>query len=434
MRGEVVMWRRSKACGMLSIGLLLLGAGCADESGGSSSESQPRGSEISRDAGAPGRAGRDASMGTQDVRIVDATRRDAAEGDGQTPGAADGALMDGGAHAIGDRGLQPAADAAGTDGEADAVPADGAICGEITGQAQAARRPVDIVWIIDSSPSMRNEIAIIQDKLNAFTARIAESGLDYRVGLVGAEQDLQTPGRDYFGICIPPPLSGAPGCPDTDSEIYRHVREPVHSANGLDILLGAVGQLQGFLRPDARLHVVMVSDDDHRQNVTLADLTGAGLGMDLVFHSIVTLIDYVDGCGVFDPDEICSCGDERGRRYIALSEGTGGLVLDLCEADWDPLFGALNAQVEMGAGIPCAFDIPEVRGAVIDPDRINVDFVAPDGTRTPLFNTDDCQTHPEGWQFDDPDHPTRVLLCPEACGDIEGEVHIEFGCEIRKLP
>jgi hypothetical protein len=361
--------------------------------------------------------------------------------DASTPGQAeDGGLAadDGGAAT--DAGASGPANDAGTtppvdpDAAPNASDAATGVCAVVNARAEAALRPVDILWVIDSSPSMDDEIAIIQAELNAFTMRLGASGLNAKVALVGADRDLATPGRDYFGICIPPPLSGAPGCPDTDSEQYLHVRAPVHSSDALDVLLANAEPLRNFLRPAARLHVVVVSDDDHRNDIGLGDLVGAGLGADLLFHSVVTLLDYVGGCGVFDPDEECSCGDERGRQYIGLSEQTGGLVLDLCSEDWAPLFEGLEEEVQAGAGIPCAFDIPEVRGAVVDPERVNVDFVAPDGTRTALFNVDDCAAHPGGWRFDDPEDPTRLILCPDACGEIEGEVEVEFGCEIRKIP
>lgn len=434
------MMRRGSAGGgwARTIGgcLLALGAvGCADDptSGGGAPDAGERVRD--RGAGEAPIAVADAEPGALDAGpVADAgpAPLDAAPGgpaaDGAPPtpdAAAPGPRSDGGGPApTADAGAAPRADAGGQAG----------VCGRATAEAERARRPVDIVWVIDSSPSMDDEIAIIQARLNDFALAIGDSGLDYRVALVAAEADLQTPGRDYFGVCIPPPLSGAPGCPDADSAVYRHVRAPVHSADALDVLLANAAELDGFLRPEARQHLVVVSDDDHRADRRLAELVEAGFGADLVVHSVVTLLDYVDGCGVFDPDEVCSCGDERGRAYIALSEATGGRVLDLCSDDWAPIFDALNTEVEAGAEIPCAFDIPEVNGAVIDPQRINVDFVAPDGAVTPLFNVDDCAADASGWRFDDPAEPTRVLLCPGACGAREGAVTVEFGCEIRKQP
>ena len=54
----------------------------------------------------------------------------------------------------------------------------GMACGSLSVSAQAAMRPVDIVWVIDSSPSMRDEIERVQSNLNTFAQRIGTSGLD----------------------------------------------------------------------------------------------------------------------------------------------------------------------------------------------------------------------------------------------------------------
>ncbi len=85
-----------------------------------------------------------------------------------------------------------------------------------------------------------------------------------------------------------------------------------------------------------------------------------------------------------------------------------------------------------GADIPCTFRIPQAPGITIDFNRVNVDVVAPDGTRSPLVNVDDCTEDPQGWRYDDPMMPTRNLLCPGSCGALEGDVEVEFGCESRK--
>ena len=307
---------------------------------------------------------------------------------------------------------------------------DGAICGTLSARAHASLRPVDIIWVIDSSPSMDDEIAIIQDNLNAFTARIGASGLDYRVVLIAAEEFTPTNGRDYFGVCIPPPLSGAPGCPDTDSERYLHVREGVHSADALSKLLATRPQYAHFLRPGAGLHIVVVTDDDQGRGADVDDFFAAGFGDSVYVHSIVDEVGRPAGCGPFgDP---CSCGDARGQTYIDLSEETGGVVVSVCSEDWAPIFASLEARVRQGNEIPCTFVIPTPVGAVIDFERVNVDFVDADGARTPLLYADDCDAHPNSWRYDDPEAPFAIELCPAACGAIDGDVEVEFGCDTRK--
>jgi hypothetical protein len=330
-------------------------------------------------------------------------------------------------------------DAQQADNDANSTESDGMICGTLSVSAQEATRPVDIVWAIDSSPSMRNEIDAVTTNLNAFAARLGGSALDYHVVMIGSDRDLEggvdiPELHDHIAICVPPPLSAVAGCPDTDSDRYLHVRQPIHSADALDVSIRNFATWQGFLRPEARLHMIIVSDDDHRASVMFDTLMAMGLPADMYVHSIVNPLDYVDGCVVFgEPDGIeCGCGDDRGRTYIAMSEQTHGLVLNLCQGDWSPIFDELTERVETGSQIPCAFRIPEAPGVIIDYQRVNVDFVQPDGTRIPLFNVDDCATDPRGWYYDNPVMPTQILLCPEACGDIEGDVEIELGCEIRK--
>ena len=82
----------------------------------------------------------------------------------------------------------------------------------------------------------------MQRNLNDFTTRISMAGLDVRVALVAAEADLATAGRDYIGVCIPPPLSAADTCPDVDSETYKHIRLNVHSSDPLSKMVDCRGR------------------------------------------------------------------------------------------------------------------------------------------------------------------------------------------------
>lgn len=331
------------------------------------------------------------------------------------------------------------ADAAPADADADARQPDARViaCGEFSARARGAVAPVDIVWLVDASPSMDEEIALIEANLNAFAARIGASGLDYRVVMVGSDADQCADGRCYFGICVPPPLSGAPGCPDTDGERYRHVRAPIHSREALDVAVAQLDAIGAFLRDGVTTHLVAVTDDDVGFGLDADEFLAAVAGAmpDLVVHSVVDEVGRLPNCGLFD-EPPCSCGENRGETYIDLSRRTGGLVQSVCSADWDPIFAALEARVVDGAQIPCAFDLPaRPEWLALEPDRINVDLVSPAGDRQALFNVDDaagCARDDTGWYLDDPLDPRRLSLCPGACGDREGDVEVEFGCVMRK--
>ena len=77
------------------------------------------------------------------------------------------------------------------------APAD---CGTLTQKAETKLRPADIVWIIDASPSMVDEIAAVQQNLSKFAASIASAGVDHHVVMmapvdVAADTPLVAPSR-----------------------------------------------------------------------------------------------------------------------------------------------------------------------------------------------------------------------------------------------
>src|SRR5262245_44502082 len=58
-------------------------------------------------------------------------------------------------------------------------------CATIGPTAQPSHRPIDVIFVVDNSPSMSDEIAEIEARINRdFAGIIAASGLDYRVVLV----------------------------------------------------------------------------------------------------------------------------------------------------------------------------------------------------------------------------------------------------------
>ncbi len=326
----------------------------------------------------------------------------------------------------------------------DAGVTDDDVCVALSATANNVVLPVDIIWVIDSSPSMDDSILIIEQELNLFVAEISESNLDYRVVLVGADDDYYDPAaqKQYLGICIPEPLSGAAGCPDTDSESYRHIRQGVHSHDALSKLINNYEDYKDFLRPDAITHFIAVSDDDtggysddEDFESFIATATAPGFPQGFVFHSIVDLIGYIEGCFW---DDSCSCGENRGQEYINMSEDTGGVIQSICQEDWTEVFDALQENVVQGALLPCEYLLPELENNLqIEADETNVVLISTeDGSRTTLPNVQNgsqCGDN-EAWYFDNANHPTRAILCEAACGLINTTIELEFGCETVKYP
>ena len=133
----------------------------------------------------------------------------------------------------------------------------GLVCEASTEEAAGTLRPVDIVWAIDSSPSMDDEIAIIQANLNAFTNELAQSGLDYRVILISADRDISGNGMDFTGVCIPP-SQWRPWVPGYRLRTLPTHSDPIHSRDR-DGDTKRHRSLAAIPQPDARL-----SDRRHR--------------------------------------------------------------------------------------------------------------------------------------------------------------------------
>jgi hypothetical protein len=123
---------------------------------------------------------------------------------------------------------------------------------------------------------------------------------------------------------------------------------------------------------------------------------------------------------------------------IAVAGGTDQafVVNDGATATAD-LLAALNAI--RGMAIACDFPVPAstTSGMAIDPTLINVNFTSMAGTEVELgmvASEAECGTQ-QAWYYDDPAAPTRIILCPESCttvtGDVDAAIEILAGCKPR---
>ena len=292
---------------------------------------------------------------------------------------------------------------------------------------------------------MDDEVAIIEERMNFFAQFIAESYLDYRVIVIGSSRNPDPDAPDgTFDICIAPPLSSHDGCPDEDSERYKHIRYYVHSDDGLGAIVDNYGEYQDFLRPGASVHMIAVTDDESAVRAgdfmsDLRTLDNPGFPNGITFHSIVS-DDHPENETVVIPDLIefggaCTgpYGDAEayGEQYVLLSEQTGGVFREICSAEWDDIFVAIGEQVLASSTLPCTYNIPDPSdGLAIVYDDVTVSFEEDNGSLTEIPPVNDAAAcgQENGWYFDNPESPTQIQLCPEVCGDVAGRLQIGFGC------
>ena len=118
---------------------------------------------------------------------------------------------------------------------------------------------------------------------------------------------------------------------------------------------------------------------------------------------------------------------------IAMAGGTGQATLvDTGGNAQQQFLSALDAARR--TAIPCDFAIP--MDTAVDPANTNVVYApasAPEQQFVFVTNAAGCSQAPtNGWYFDDPTTPTKVILCDAACdlvkADDRGQVNVVFGC------
>ncbi len=147
-------------------------------------------------------------------------------------------------------------------------------CTSATAAAVLERLPADIIWVVDNSSSMDQEIENVKAGINAFAAFIETSGIDYRVIML-SKRGVGASGTRY-SICVPPPLAGDAAC--GNGPRFFHSSIDILSTQPLEQILGTLGQTTGYgptdsrggepwrdwLRIEASKTFVVVTDDNAR--------------------------------------------------------------------------------------------------------------------------------------------------------------------------
>lgn len=288
-------------------------------------------------------------------------------------------------------------------------------CASVTESAAAVKQPADVLFVIDNSGSMTTETAAVQANMNGFSQQITDSGVDVHVTLIS-----------NYSICIDAPL-GSGGCPGTDTNLPRfsHISRTVSSTSALSDVLATQAEWLPHLRSQAAKHVIIVTDD----NSSLA-----GESFDAQFSVIEPSFGDYKLHGVVSMQQ-CPEAATIGSVYIELAERTGGVISDLCDQDFQPVFDLLSTVVTESSGLSCEYDIPEPpNGLAFNPGKVNVDFDDGGGVEVIGYveTQAECAGVTDGWHYDNVAAPTKIIACPNTCARFQqvedATIDIRFGC------
>ncbi len=315
-------------------------------------------------------------------------------------------------------------------------------CTGVAEEAENTRAPADVVFLVDNSPSMRDEILWTRQNMNEFSRTIADQGIDARIVMISCLHDGCDNHANTWGICIDPPVgSGDCATSDTNLPSYLHVDVRQPSEKLLARAVNTYSTWQATLRTSALTHFVAISDD--------ADLTAAADFQsqlvalnppitNYVFHGIFSSLSKEAACAISTSSPCCkyAAPGGEGLSYRDLADATGGVAADLCAQDFSPVFAQFAQSVIAHSDLSCEWLIPPPpTGQVLDPNLINVQFFSAGNSSYfgYVSNPNDCRTLDNAWYYDDPSAPTRVLVCPKTCERIRSapapSISVGFGCK-----
>ncbi|MEN0060610.1 MAG: vWA domain-containing protein [Myxococcota bacterium] len=208
--------------------------------------------------------------------------------------------------------------------------------------ASRTTKPIDVLFVIDHSRSMRGEQQHLADNFGPFLDILLTSGVDFHVGVIsmdvsdpehsGRLQGEEKTGRRWIDV-------NTRGAAGLFSQMATLGTRGSSVERGRDAVFAAIAHEaddynQGFFRPDAALHVVVVSDEDDQSQIdipTFVDVlrTFRPDPTSLSWTSIVGFSNQPRGKG--------RCRARAGDAHLELTDRIGGYAYEICYDDWGTL-------------------------------------------------------------------------------------------------
>ncbi len=232
---------------------------------------------------------------------------------------------------------------------------------------------VDILWVVDNSPSMQQEQEEVANRFENFIYSFEETNIDFHIGVVTTDMDPENPDRAAL-LGTPPVLTPAVanyrdlfvqrvqvGLSGSDMEkgleaAYQAVTEPMISDRNA-----------GFLRAGAVLSIIVVSDENDCSD--RGALPPDADNIDCYEHAddLVPVSQYVAsframrddptdvvGSAIVGSREDDTCQTVAGTRYLAFADGLGGVKGNICEENYAGIMEELGLAV---SGVRASFQL-----------------------------------------------------------------------------
>ena len=259
----------------------------------------------------------------------------------------------------------------------------------------AATDGVDILWVIDTSGSMYRYDAQLMAGIEAMINALPESG--WRLAMMSNDPNKSVLENQF-------PL--VPGDDITDamdmySAIQRGGREEGFDAAYEYLVNNSYATT--WLRPDAALLVVFVSDEEEQSRTHMIDVIDWTNWFSIqrggsAFMSSIVNVEAADSVCTHAVSPI-----DIGDRYMEATTFFGGVTVDICDADWSPGVTDATSDVE-------PFELIKLTYVPVQEDTMRV-FI------NGALNWD--------WYYDSIDNSVHFTVIPEAHDHVDVAYHYD---------
>jgi len=196
---------------------------------------------------------------------------------------------------------------------------------------QSFRQPasydeIDILWVIDGSCSMRIHQASLLTGIEVMMNSLP-ADVNWRLKMITTGDGRAVPQPQTF------PLTRGDTTQDA-LDMYNDL-PPDGMEKGFSAIFNYLtldSYAQTWIRPDAALLAVIVSDEEEQSTMTALDFQAWYQGLKPnVFLSFIGNVYAKDSVCDFPP-----AGNNIGVKYMNAVNYFSGIIVDICESDWSP--------------------------------------------------------------------------------------------------
>jgi hypothetical protein len=227
---------------------------------------------------------------------------------------------------------------------------------------QQSQAKVDVLFLVDNSGSMMDEQQNLGANFSAFLSHAAAAGVDYHIAVTTTGLERSSGGwavcpggaeggenGRFFPVDNSSPRIISPTTPAAEAVFARNTQVGVCHWNeqGLEAMYRSLSAPlvfdvddprtpltmdgnAGFLREDAKLAIIAVTDEEDFSPQPVAAYETFLLGLKGGDRSKVIF------SAIAGPSDLTSCprASSSGTRYIQLANATGGVVESICTPNW----------------------------------------------------------------------------------------------------